>query len=184
MGKFGFGSANIVVKVGAFLAGVQTEKFGGRFVSAGLLKSNADGTPYEYEYGEIVKLNKDFPSGYEVIPVDSTTLATDKLAVIMRTVDGGTQRNQLRVDGAIENVTVSLWLLDPNNKGKIAVFLADTANPAIGGAVYLGLGTGTVKGAVYASAVGDAIQLTGVEFKDVAKKPTQSDARTVVIGYK
>jgi hypothetical protein len=184
MSKWGFGVDSFIVKTNAFLPGIQTEMFGPRYVAPGKFQETY--ATYQYEFGEIVEIVEDKGGVYLVKPITTETTNAGKFAVIMRDIAGAESIKDVRVDEMLPNVTLSLFLLDNVNRGTISVFLDSTATVTIGNSIHVGKGTGTTKaGAVYPAAVStDTINLTNVVFKTVAMEPTNTSAKSVVIGIK
>lgn len=186
--KFGFGNGSAIVKRLGHFPGQQYGALGGRLVVPAMNTNSTYDTEHQYGFGQIVKV-LDFKEGaYQFRPMITSDNAT-KLAVIMRDIVGG----NLLQDGPIpygkSNVPVSLWLLEEEQYGSIAVPCAAIASVAVGGTPYVGLGTnGTVSGSVYGAAQGvggaDSVALTGFEFKTLPYQPSDTAAYAVIIGKK
>lgn len=186
--KFGFGNGSAIVKRMGHFPGQQYGALDTRLVVPGLNTNATYDTEYQYGFGEIVKVLDGKDGAYQFRPMITADTAT-KLAVIMRDIVGG----NLLQDGPIpygkSNVPVSLWLLEEEQYGAIAVPCAAIASVAVGGTPYVGLGTnGTTAGSVYGAAQGvggaDSVALTGFEFKTLPYKPSDTAAYAVIIGKK
>jgi hypothetical protein len=182
MAKFVYGSLPRQLKQKGYLPGHITKAFGPRYVAAGIAK---DGVAVEF--GEFVELESQNSKGYVVNVVDaSTALGTE--AVIVRDVVGFDATGGGIVHAPKDNVTLSLFVPTEGNKGKIVAILGG-GTPAVGGAVFLGLGTGaTTAGVLYAAAQGaggvDTLALTTWKFASTRFAPTtKSDAYAVEVEY-
>lgn len=181
--KFGLGLPSAIVKSKGHFPGQQYGVLATRLVVPGLPASN-----YAYGFGEIVKIvdDKDGAYTFRAVTADDTTVA---LAVVMRDIVGGTVYDENVVSKAKSNVAASLFLLNEEQYGAIAVPCASTTSVVVGGAVYVGLGTGTtVAGSTYGAAQGaagvDSVALTGYTFRELPYKPSDTNAYAVIIGRK
>ena len=170
MAKFVYGSLPRQLKQKGYLAGHITKAFGPRYIAAGIAK---DGVAVEF--GEFVELESQNAKGYIVNEVDaSTALGTE--AVVVRDVIGFDATGGGIVHAPKDNVTLSLFVPTEGNKGRIVAILGG-GEPAVGGAVFLGKGTGsTVAGVLYAAAQGEAgvdtLALTTWKFASTRFAPT------------
>lgn len=183
--KFGFGAVSPILKSLGHYPGQQYSALATRIVVPGLETTN-DYANYVFTFGEIIKFYYR-EATYRVRPIASTDADTNNIAVIMRDVVGGTSYNEDIIVGPKRNVPFSLFVLNKEQYGAIAVVCSGTASVAVGGTPYIGLGTnGTVAGTVYGAAQGaagaDSLALTGWEFKTLPYEPSSTTAKAVVIG--
>lgn len=186
--KFGFGNGSAIVKRLGHFPGQQYGALGTRLVVPGLNTDSTYDTEYQYGFGEIVKVLEGKDGAYQYRPMITADNA-NKLAVIMRDIVGGSVLEDGPIAYGKRNVPVSLWLLEEEQYGAIAVPCAAIASVAVGGTPYVGLGTnGTTAGSVYGAAQGiagaDSVALTGFEFKTLPYQPSDTAAYAVIIGKK
>jgi hypothetical protein len=175
--KYGFGGLKRTVNEGP-LVGKQTGVFGPRYVVPAIAKASDN-----LEFGEVVVISGNTEKGYIVRPLTTGDDATEKLGVIYRDEVGTYQKAGIPTIGS-ENVTVSVFLLDPANKGTISIALIGSA-VTVGNTVYIGLGTDEtgIRGAGYpASVATHTFALTGWVFKSAVYEPTDTTAKAVRIG--
>lgn len=139
----------------------------------------------DIEFGEVVELAQtEAGKAYTISRVDGSTVAS-KLGVIVRDVVGATFIGAGIVEAPKDSVPVSVMPFGAETHFPVVVPLAGSQTPAVGGKVYIGLGTGsTVAGAVYATAQGaggvDSID-SGWVFGSLKFKPTTSTGECAVI---
>ena len=183
--KFGFGAVSPILKSLGHYPGQQYSTLATRIVVPGLETTN-DYANYVFTFGEIVKFS--YREGvYIVRPIADGDTTSASTAVIMRDVVGGTSYNEDIIVGPKRTVPFSLFVLNKEQYGAIAVVCSGTASVAVGGTPYIGLGTGTtVAGTVYGAAQGaagiDTLALTGFEFKTLPYEPSSTSAKAVIIG--
>lgn len=175
--KYGFGKLKRTVNDGP-LVGKQTGVFGPRFIVPAIAKASDN-----IEFGEVVVISGDTEKGYTIRPLTTGDDATKKLGVVYRDQVGTYQKEGI-IERGLENVTVSVWLLDANNNGKIAIpLIGDSV--VLGNDVYIGLGTDAtgIRGAGYPLQVAThSFKLTGWVYKGLVYEPTDTNAKAVVIG--
>lgn len=181
--KFGLGKPSAIVKSKGHFPGQQYGVLTSREVVPGVPVAN-----FNYGFGEIVKIVDNYNGAYSfrALKANDTKAA---LAVVMRDIVGGKSYDDNVISNAKSNVAVSLWLLSDEQYGAIAVPCASITSVTVGGAVYIGLGTGTtVAGAVYGAAQGasgaDSVELTGYTFRELPFQPSDTNAYAVIIGKK
>lgn len=184
--KFGFGGVSPILKSKGHYPGQQYSAIGERLVIPGL-STSSDFLNYDFTFGEIVKVHRYDTPAYEIAPIDDSVDAVANLAVIMRDVVGGTAYNEDIIPRPKRNVPLSLFLLNPEQYGSIAVVCSDDAGLLVNGTPHLGLGTGgTVAGTVYGAPQGalgvDTLEMEGWEFKTLAYEPSLTRAKAVIIG--
>ena len=182
MPKFAYGSLPRQLRQKGYLPGHITKAFGPRYVAAGIAKDGVN-----LEFGEIVELESQNSKGYVVKATGAATTA-DKIAVVVRDVVGFDAVGGGIVHTPKDNVTLSLFVPTAGNKGRIVAILGG-GTPAVGGDVFLGLGTGaTTAGVLYAAAQGaagvDTVALTNWKFASTRFAPTtNATAFAVEIEY-
>ena len=187
MAKFAYGSLSRVLKPKGYLPGSITSAFGPRYVAAGILKTGTTAV----EFGEFVELESNTSKSYIVKVVDAGTTAA-QLGVVVRDVVGGALLTTDEGENNIiaypkKNVPLSIFVQTAGNKGKIVAFLGASQTPAVGGAVFVGKGTGTtVAGALYTSAQGssgvDTVASDWV-FASLKFQPTEGAGEAVEVEY-
>ena len=163
------------------LPGTYTSAQGVQFAQ-GAFKTTADAI----EFGEVVELVSENAKGLGIKRATASLTANTAVIVVRDLV--GVRTIQAGIAETVgDGVPFSAIKANSAHAWDIVVPVVAGETPAVGGAVYVGLGTnGTVLGGIYDSAQGaggvDSIALTGWTFKSTTFTPTSSASICAVIG--
>lgn len=129
----------------------------------------------DVEFGEPVEITASGDKGTGIKRVTSS-IASTTLAFVLRDIVGVRTIQAGTVEAPHKSIPISVVKASAPSGWAIAVPLAGSQTPAVGGSVYIGKGSGsTVAGAVYATAQGsggaDSID-SGWKFASLKYKPT------------
>lgn len=142
-------------------------------------------TSNNIEPGEVVEIDQSTDKGYDVKRATSSLTAATA-AIVLRDIMGVRAIEEGVFEDYVQGTAFTVVPASAPQGWSIVVPVVDDETPAVGGTVYVGLGTNdSVAGAIYASEQGvdgvDSIELTGWTFATTKFLPTGSTSYAVTI---